>query len=1175
MSVTTIATGIQHGAAVCALADGTIAVAYGPGVLERYDASGNLLDSLSVSAAPAALAAHPSGTAVLATSPASGVWEISFDTGAETLVRRLRGGRSLAVDPISATCLVGRAPSPALVQLHLGSGRRRLVTDELARPHAVAARTGATTAWVVVGGGDRRLVGIDLAGGEPGDRPRIRGLGTARDLAWTGSSGSVLAVADAAGRILLADTALADVGGGAGAVQMLEDGLDPVWSLDLLPPASPGDPAMLVAGIGDTLALVDLPAPVADVELEMPHEPLYLSGWSRVGVALHGNQTLDDLLFVVDPPEGGAVSVSRDAAFEHRPSVLLAASAVPGTYLLLALDKNSGDKLAVGEFTVTESWNGADGPPVAVLGQHGTDSPDPAWGGGDPFVPQNLNVIPQRGTRQVAVVIAETNEVPALSATEQATLRDEWQDEVFDGVVQGGVTESVAHYFRDVSDGKLELANAGVVGVVRLAQNWGSYVSAAEVETTGKTNEWAGFARAVMADLVRQNDAAAAAGDPPVVDLRTVQSIVLVLRSVPATMAGPGGVPPAFPGRFIWPSATRPGAYQLTFEIGRQTHSIGTPFGSFEVTTPLYRTIDMFTMPHDWTTRSGSGGRTRRETTAHEMGHNLGLPDEYARNAHDAAFQARDLAASTDAGASWSLMSWEETFPQMTVVEKMMLGWVEARHVKNLSFAALGPVNEDVTLHASNFPTPDGEFAAIEVRISDGVNYYFEYRQEKPAQTSDRDVPADDTVVGVHAWSGKEPDDHRNILRIQNDADNDQAEFQTGDDYREQDVSDPGYPNDFEMEVLSTGPRRARVHITYGDRKPDPQIRPWAPSTNWKSPDLEVVNDRNRADSRFRDIPWENHDNRIVATVRNPAGQLDAFDVRVDFFVKDLTLGGGREIPLGSDVHDVAAGTEVEFTSSVAWVPPPLSLIPFISIPVHYCVVARIAEYRDPTNPSVGEITRDNNEAQSNHTQVISTSASPSTRETGFVKVTNPLPVPARCRVQVRQTSEFARTYLERAWVRLGPGEERDVMFLTESVLGDPLLGQRAREFRERIYKDPNRVRLTGIADEAGVCEGFVTGGTQVLVRAARATHFTRFESDDGLVHGEVSAVDNGQGADGTILVSIWPPDAPEKGKVREGMVTGGKFRVETGRPPDGWFVQGHYLGSFDLSPCDSKIVVD
>ena len=197
------------------------------------------------------------------------------------------------------------------------------------------------------------------------------------------------------------------------------------------------------------------------------------------------------------------------------------------------------------------------------------------------------------------------------------------------------------------------------------------------------------------------------------------------------------------------------------------------------------------------------------------------------------------------------------------------------------------------------------------------------------------------------------------------------------------------------------------MKITYGDAKPDPQIRPWAPSTNWKSPDLRVTNARNATDNRFADIPWEGHNNWIVAKVRNP-GKVDAKNVRVDFFVKDFTLGGGAEFPLGSDTHDVDSNDEVEFTSSKAWVPPPLSAIPFLNIRPHYCVVARIAAYNDPAQPNVREITLDNNEAVSNHTQLVSVSASPSSREMGVVKVTNPLPTVADCRVVVRQTSPLA-----------------------------------------------------------------------------------------------------------------------------------------------------------------------
>ncbi len=1168
MGVNAVATGITDGTAVCVLRDRTLAVAFGGGRVQHLDPGGTVLAEVTVTSAPVALAAHPTADGVLALAPASGIWEVLFDGTPPTLLQGVAGGRGLVVDPVSATALVCRSPlGGELVQVALAAtgGDPRVLGDHIGRPRAVTARVGGASAWVLAGGAVRFLREVDLVNGT-GLGGQIFNLGDAGCAAWSGTAGTVLAVGGDSGRILLVDTARPTA-----APEVLEDGLEPVWALDLLPSDDPTVPDVLVAGIGEAVALVDVPEQQAEVVLELPADPLYLSGWARVGVTLAKGRSLDDVVFEVDPAEAGMVSVSHDATMGARPSVVLSAAALPGDYQLIARDKANGDKLAVAQYSVTDVWSGADGPPISVIGEHLTDAPDPAWGGGDPNRPQNLDVVPQRGTRNVAVVIVEPSDVTALSAAQQATLRTEWQDEVFDGVVRDGVTESTRDYYRDVSDGALDLRNAGVVGVVRLTGTWAGYAPTVANATTGQTDGWEGYARAVIAEIRRQNDDAAAAGNPPVVDLMTVQSIIMVIRSQPATPATP--TTPAMPGRFIWPSATRPGGYQLSFEVGRRTISVSFPWGTIKTTVPVNRTIDMFSMPDDWVGRAGSGGRMRRETATHELGHNLGLPDEYARKTHGAAFKARDLSASTTRGASWSLMSWEQRFPQMTVVEKMMLGWVKAQHVRNLSFATLGPVDTDVVLHASDeYPPPGGEYAAVEVRIADGVNYYFEYRREEPTNTSDEDVPADDTVVGVECWSGKEPDDHRNILRIKQDPDNDSAEFQVGDDYREQDTTDPSYPNDFVMKVLSTGSDSAKIHVRYGDKKPDPQIRPWAPSTNWKSPDLQVTNDRNRADSRWRDIPWEAHDNRIVATVRNPAGQLDARQVRVDFFVKDYTLGGGAEKSLGSEVHDVPAGQEVKFTSSVPWIPPPLSAIPFVTIPVHYCVVARIAEYHDPITPSVGEITRDNNEAQSNHTQVISASSSPSTRETGFVRVTNPYSEPADCRVQVRQTSEFARTYLEHSWVRLGPGEERQVMFLTESMLGDPTAGPWASEHAEKIYETPNSVRLTGIVDHGSVCHGFVTGGAQVLVRSARATRFVKLTVDQELATGEIRTVDNGQGVSGTVLVSLWPPEAPEKVTVVKGEVSNGVFEFSFRPVDDGMVAQAHYLGGFDFAPCDSRL---
>lgn len=94
-----------------------------------------------------------------------------------------------------------------------------------------------------------------------------------------------------------------------------------------------------------------------------------------------------------------------------------------------------------------------------------------------------------------------------------------------------------------------------------------------------------------------------------------------------------------------------------------------------------------------------------------------------------------------------------------------------------------------------------------------------------------------------------------------------------------------------------------------------------------------------------------------------------------------------------------------------------------------------------------------------------------------------------------------------------------------------------------------------------------------MLVRSARATEFVKFGRDGGLAFGRVEAVDDRSGADGIVLVTVGPEDAPEKAFVREGRAVDGDVRVEVGDVEDDWLVQGHYLGAFDLSPCDSEVL--
>ena len=435
MAVTKLVGGIKHGSAVCALANGTIVVASVGGKITRYDATGMELESMSVGAAVGALAAHPAGDGVLATSK-DALQEVRFGAAPSvTKLRSIAGARGLAVDAATGTVLVTSSTSGRLLRVFLTSPKKpTVVASALVSPVAVAMRAGASHAYVLSRAGVATVFDVDLAGGTA--TLLITSVGVARDMSWINVAGTHLAAGDG-GSIVLADIA-----NPAASPVVLESGLKPVWGLDYIAGSN-----VLVVGSGTSLLLVDLPAPPA-VSLEMPTDAMYLSSWARIGVATNG-VAFDDLVFRVEPPEGGLVSHSKDATFDKRPSVVLAASAIVGAYQVIAHDRSTGDKLAVGEFKVTDVWTGVDGPSASYVGMVGADSPDPAWGGGDPFVPQNLSVTPVLGNRRVAVALAETTDITALSNADQAALRTAWQNEVFDGVMRGGVLESARRYWRD------------------------------------------------------------------------------------------------------------------------------------------------------------------------------------------------------------------------------------------------------------------------------------------------------------------------------------------------------------------------------------------------------------------------------------------------------------------------------------------------------------------------------------------------------------------------------------------------------------------------------------------------------------------------------------------------------------------------------------------------------
>ena len=346
------------------------------------------------------------------------------------------------------------------------------------------------------------------------------------------------------------------------------------------------------------------------------------------------------------------------------------------------------------------------------------------------------------------------------------------------------------------------------------------------------------------------------------------------------------------------------------------------------------------------------------------------------------------------AGQTWSLMSWEEQFAQPVVVEKMMLGWVDAAHVRNLSFATLGPVDEEIVLHASDLGAPPaGRHSAVEIRIADGRELLLR-------------VPAGAADGAQGPGRAGRPHRRRHRLRVRRRAG---RPAQHPAHPRRQRRSTRRVPAQRRLRGaghLRGAPTRTTSRWTvardggglrpdphhYGDAKPDPQIRPWAPSTNWKSPDLRVTNARNLADT---------------ALPRHPVGGTRQPHRRHRPQPREGRRHRGPGRTSSSRTSPSAAGPRPRWAATpTTWSPATWSSSPRRCPgcrrrcrPSRSSTSARTTAWspgspstQDPGNPAIREITLDNNEAQSNHTQLISVSASPSTREMGSSRS------PTRCR---------------------------------------------------------------------------------------------------------------------------------------------------------------------------------
>ena len=206
---------------------------------------------------------------------------------------------------------------------------------------------------------------------------------------------------------------------------------------------------------------------------------------------------------------------------------------------------------------------------------------------------------------------------------------------MINGVSVGGTTRSVREFFREVSglvdDGtgnmvpRFDIDLDGVHGPVQLSGDWDDYF--APISATD--DRWK-FKTALI-------QAAATASDD-LIDFSDIESFVVVVKTVPGT----GGAD----DKMAWPYAS---GMMITTDDGD-------------------RNIRFAVMPHDW---KAQDGREVHETLAHELGHNLGLPDLYMSSSDFGAIASRDVDG-------WDLMSADGNFGHFTTPFKMRLGWIDA-----------------------------------------------------------------------------------------------------------------------------------------------------------------------------------------------------------------------------------------------------------------------------------------------------------------------------------------------------------------------------------------------------------------------------------------------------------------------------------------------------------------
>lgn len=794
------------------------------------------------------------------------------------------------------------------------------------------------------------------------------------------------------------------------------------------------------------------------ITLTAPRGPLYVGSYARIPVSIDPMSllTFEDLEFrVVEGAPGGAFSESNDASFNAaRPNVVLIAGYKPGGYNIEVLRRGTAIVLAKAKFSTTVEWaNKGFGPSFVQHGMVSFPTTGRAWGGG-PAGRQNVSVAPALGTRRIAMVFVDTDEQRYPTGAAFTAIRDDFMNHVINGVNRGGVNFSVRRFYQEASNNRMDIS-CQAFGPYNLSGNWA---------TVGAGAGWSVHAQAAIT---------AADAD---IDYRNFDSVLVVSQSVDATATDPA--------KFAWPIASI-GEWNGWVTADGAGNSLGT-----------------IQMPFDWTARDG---REVFDTLSHEMGHNLGLGDQYA-----------PVVAGRNPG-NWELMHDGNPLTEFSIAHKMMLGWVDEAWVRGFNFATSGSnIDQTVTLSpvAAGAPAA-GRFVGVEVRIADGLNYYFEHRRRDNNRIADRGLPTNDRILGTDIASAPytPPIARPTVLLLPTIPPSAGPILGNGSIYSETDTTSPVFPVQFDATASNFTGNTADLRIQYGvNGKPDPSIRPWG-APPWQTPDIEVRNARNAMDAAWFNVPWQANPNTVVAKVKN-SGNVNAPAVRVNFFVKNYNVGGAPETFLGTDQRDIGPNATVEFTAP--WTPPTNG---------HFCIIVRVPLYQTPAPTSIVELTELNNMAQSNYDRFISPTSSPAFRQTTTVDVGNPYSKRTRIFVDVANNNPLYRTYIAHKWLDLEPNEVRKVQVMYEFVGKFPPSGIRGQDDPRKFMKEPNTVSLKTFITNPTDPNGHIIdvfGGAGASIVTGRATQIKDFRVSDGRVVGRVVTNDDGKPAtSGAIILTL------------------------------------------------------